>query len=321
MARGFLTTAALLIVLGVWILPCAAAPTLETGVNRDTITVGDPVTFRVRVRRAPDDRTELLQGSEFPSPFEILEARAPSVRQLKDGRIEEVTDYVVAAYRTGNLKVAPLALWFRTAEGDSGRLISDAVTVVVRSVLPENESDIRDIKGPVEMRTQVPLWFWLGLIGLAGAGLALWWYLRARRRRAAPEADAPPVDWYAELERIGRMGLVERGEYKQYYSMISDVVRRHLEGRTGVEAMESTTFEVAWRLRQIHASEAYVSDLEGFLSDADLVKFAKMQPADQTALGAVDRARDLMRRTDAEHGSSEADGDTLVPASTTGQPQ
>ena len=321
MVRSLVTTAALLAALGALALPCSAALSLETDVNRDTITVGDPVTYRVRVRRAADDRTELLQGSEFPGPFEILDARTPSTRQLRDGRIEEVSDFVVTAYRTGELELAPLVLWFRTAEGDSGRLTSDAITVVVRSVLPENTSDIRDIKGPVEMRTRVPLWFWLGLAGLVAAVLLLWWAVRRRGRRVAPEAEVAPVDWYAELEKIARMGLVERGEYKRHYSMISDVVRRHLEGRTGVEAMESTTFEVAWRLRQTRASEAYVSDLEGFLADADLVKFAKERPPEQAAQAAADRARDLMMRTDAEHGTSQADGCAPAPASTTGQPQ
>ncbi len=244
--------------------------------------------------------------------------RTPSVRQLKDGRTEAVTDYVVTAYRTGDLEVAPLALWFLTAEGDSGRLSSDAVRLVVRSVLPENESDIRDIRGPVEMRTRVPLWLWLGLAVLVAAVFVLWRYFRRRRGATVQEAESPPVDWYAELEKIGRMGLLDRGEYKKHYSLVSDVVRRHLEGRAGVEAMESTTFEVAWRLRQTRVSETYVSDLEGFLADADLVKFAKMRPPEQAALAAVDRARDLMRRIEREHRSPEADEDGVAPAPTTG---
>ncbi|MDP6779411.1 MAG: hypothetical protein QGI83_21840 [Candidatus Latescibacteria bacterium] len=319
MVRGLVTSAALVVVLGAGTLPCAAVPTLETGVNLDTITVGDPVTFRVRVRRAQDDRTELLQGSDWPSPLEILDAFPPSLRELEDGRIEEIADYIVTAYRTGELEVAPLALWFRTASGDSGRLTSEPVHVVVLSVLGEDESDIRDIRDPVEMRTRVPLWFWGVLIGLIGAAVALWWYLRHRTRQAARGVEIPPVDWYAELEKIARMGLVERGEYKKYYTMVSDVVRRHLEGRSGVEAMESTTFEVAWRLRQTRVSDAYVSDLEAFLGDADLVKFAKSRPPVQAAQGAVDRARELMRRTDTEHRPRQDGEGAAAPVSEAGQ--
>lgn len=268
--------------------------------NRDTVTVGDPVTFRVRIRRQPEDRVELLSEGDFPGPFEVREQRPPGVRDLEDGRVEEVRDYVLAAYRVGAFEVPALLLRFRAAGGDTGSLASRPVPVVVRSVLGEGETDIRDVKPPVEMPARIPAWVWAlaGLLALAAA--ALIWYLRRRKRRPAVPPPPAPADWPAEVEKIVRMGLVEKGAFKRYYTLLSEVARRYLEDRLEVEAMERTTFEVVRDLQATGLGEPEVGDLASFLAEADLVKFARFRPPKPAALQAAETVRALMGRIDAQ---------------------
>ena len=47
-----------------------------------------------------------------------------------------------------------------------------------------------------------------------------------------------------ELDRIKSLGLIEKGEIKQFHILISDAVRRYLEDRYGVDALEMTTWEL-----------------------------------------------------------------------------
>ena len=286
-------------VLFLSVAPCRSSEiSLLAGVNRDTITVGDPITFRVRVWRGADDHVEVLSEGPFPGPFEVRDVRPPTVRGSGSDGIEETRDFVITLYRTGEFEVPPLVLRFRTAAGDTGRIRSSPVPVVVQSVKPEDLSDIRDIKPPVEIAVRVPLWAWVAAACLLAVAAAAIWYGRWRRRRPREEPPPPPVDWRAELEKIARMGLVDRGEYKQYYTLLSELFRRYLEARAGIDAMERTTFEIVWDLRDGPIGSGCAVDVEGLLSEADMVKFAKFRPPETTASGAVARVRDLMDRID-----------------------
>ncbi len=68
---------------------------------------------------------------------------------------------------------------------------------------------------------------------------------------AAPGAELPPppVNWLEELDRVGQLGLIEQENYRQYYSLLSAVLRRCLEAKTPVHAVERTTFEIERDLR------------------------------------------------------------------------
>ena len=283
-------------VLFLAVAPCRSSEiSLLAGVNRDTITVGDLITFRVRVSRGADDQVEVLSEGPFPGPFEVRDVRPPAVRESGRDGIEEIRDFVITLYRAGEFEVPPLILRFRTANGDTGRLRSSPVPVVVQSLKPEDLSDIIEKKlTTMEFPGQVPLWAWVAAACLLAVAAAAIWYGRRRRRRPREEPPSPPVDWRAELEKIARMGLVDRGEYKHYYTLLSELFRRYLEACAGIDAMERTTFEIMWDLRHHPIGSGCAVDVEGLLSEADKVKFAKFRPPRTTASEAVARVRDLM---------------------------
>src|SRR5207245_506058 len=66
-----------------------------------------------------------------------------------------------------------------------------------------------------------------------------------RPKRAAPSAPRRPPHEIAaaELERLRGRRLVEHGAFKEYYSALSDIVRRYLEDRFKLRAPEMTTEE------------------------------------------------------------------------------
>ena len=74
----------------------------------------------------------------------------------------------------------------------------------------------------------------------------LLWILR-RRKRPGETATVPPkpTDYIVEFKKIARMGLVERQAFLVYYTLLAETLRRFLEERVGVDAMERTTEEIA----------------------------------------------------------------------------
>jgi len=182
-------------------------------------------------------------------------------------------------------------------------LVTDAWTVTVASVGSDETGDIRDIKGPLSIpKNWLLLVPWiLGAAALGGG--AYWLYRRAKRRPesvvdAIPAPARPPHEVaYEMLDRLAASGLLERGEIKAYYIAVSEIVRRYIEGRYGVDALEMATYEVLQGLETIDVPPASRSQFARFLGDCDLVKFAKYRPDIVACREIVPRARNIVAAT------------------------
>ena len=79
--------------------------------------------------------------------------------------------------------------------------------------------------------------------------------------------------------RIAESGLLEHGDFKTYYSLLSENLRRFLEESLAIEAMEQTTSELADALQEGEVDTALREQVIDYLAAADLVKFARFHPA------------------------------------------
>ena len=280
--------------IGIQTVPADAAVEFLTGVDRDTITIGDPIVLRLRVHRGGDEKAKIAYGKDFPHPFEIRHTGVVETERLENGLVRETQDLVLAIYQVGAFRVPPVSVHFVNAEGDSGKIASQPIDVLVRSVRPEGTTDIRDVKPPMVVVAQIPVWFWLAVGGLILLLSGLVWYIYRRRRRPKSELPPLPVNWLEELDRVGQLGLIEQENYRQYYSLLSAVLRRCLEAKTPVHAVERTTFEIGRDLRAHAFDDQLVMAIEGFLNEADRVKFAKFAPRDYMAREAMDGVRGIV---------------------------
>src|SRR5262249_46599976 len=129
----------------------------------------------------------------------------------------------------------------RDAEGDPTR-------VVVASVLGDagDDAEIRDIKAPEPVPPDLRPWYVAGgtLVVLL-ALVAVWRWLRLRRRPAVGVTPPRPAHEVAAeaLRMLRERRLPEAGAFKEFYSSLSDIVRRYLEDRFRVRAPEMTTEE------------------------------------------------------------------------------
>ena len=75
-----------------------------------------------------------------------------------------------------------------------------------------------------------------------------------------------------EIERIKADKMVTSENQKEYYTKLTDTLRRYIEERYGFSAMEMTSTEIIDRLMQ--TDQQSLDELRQLLT-ADLVKFAK----------------------------------------------
>jgi hypothetical protein len=192
--------------------------------------------------------------------------------------------------------IPPLAIRYGP-EGEEAAEVSRTAEVFVEvvSVLPGDEeaADIRDVK---PLRRQPSRWLlWAGLataLFVIAALVYYWWW---RRRRTGTGADGPVLAPHEEalraLERLRRRDLRDPEAVHACYFALSEVIRRYVEGRFGLNATDLTTEEIVARLGGVRGLGGDERDLlRGFLGATDRVKFAAHEPSEEEIRATYENA-------------------------------
>ena len=138
----------------------------------------------------------------------------------------------------------------------------------------------------------------------AALGFLLLRKLRRRERAplAAPRVPREPARpaWEIALEELDGVVAerwVDRGELRRQYEAVTEALRRYLENRWGVPALESTTEDLRTLLRRSPVPSEVCGRVLSLLGEADLVKFAKARPEVEAARAGEARARAIVLET------------------------
>ncbi|HZM16777.1 MAG TPA: hypothetical protein VFE28_12315 [Candidatus Krumholzibacteria bacterium] len=277
----------------------AMAAEVEVRTSPDSVTVGDSVTVELRLL-APPGAQVAFPRPQTPSRVEVLKMETPPPEA---GTWRAL--YTLAVYDVGDVVLPP---WPVQVKADTHLAIvhTDSIRLHVASVLDDSlaAADIRDLKGQQDVPVPLPLWVWIvtGALVLAAA-LVFFWWRRRRRRPVAAVAAAPPVaphtEALAELRQLEAMQLPAAGKIKEHYIRLSEILRRYLEKapQFGFAALEETTDEILRELRARRYKAEWIQALAAMCHEADLVKFAKLEPTIVECDAALERVRRFVSRT------------------------
>src|SRR5690554_5737813 len=152
------------------------------------------------------------------------------------------------------------------------------------------------IKPPVEVKNPPFNWkrivYWL-LPVLLLVGIAIY-FLRRRKRKKEAEKQLPPYEEaIVALKKLDNSQLLKENKSKEYYSSLTEIVKRYLDREVDETALESTSDELIARLMMYKDAGSFDFDnetirrLDLIFKRADLVKFAKMNQ--QAGQAEVDR--------------------------------
>jgi hypothetical protein len=147
-----------------------------------------------------------------------------------------------------------------------------------------------------------------------------WWW---RRRRTGTGADGPVLAPHEEalraLERLRRRDLRDPKAVHACYFALSEVIRRYVEGRFGLNATDLTSEEIGQRIGELHdLSPEDARQLREFLAATDRVKYAAVLPSSrevgavfESAVGFVESTQSVETRSVGPPG---VDGDSAPDA-------
>jgi len=267
--------------------------TTRTETTADSVTIGQRFHIKYHFVFNPDSLRPLT-----PKKLNAGTCRTMSVTYTEtsqDKQIERIADVTFIPLSIDSSVVPANKFDFLAANGDTIRAWTDDVRVPIKRIAA-NAKDLNPLKEQWKAPPNYLLWGAIALMVLAAIAAVIWWIRKKRRSVVgAPAVILPPeVVALAELDRIAALGLPARGDFKQHYTLVTDVVRHYVEARYGVEAMDRTTYELMGALEH---HRVRVEGLEPLLNEADLVKFAKFAPSAEIAAAAVNRARELVIHT------------------------
>ena len=268
---------------------------LVATVRTDDLTreVGAPIACTI-LFDGPDAGSVSIDPVETLGEFDVLSVDTP--RRLAPDRAVFALEVVLSTLASGRVTPAPLGVrWLHGADELTGKV--EFPELSVQSLLGEqvDPSQFRDIAGLIEIRSPIDWLPWLaGGAVIAAVAAAGWWMLR--NRAVAPVA---PDAWaLAELGKLERAALPERGAYGLYYDELTGIVRRYVAMRFAIRAEQQTSREFIDAARTHAEFPADEADrLKDLLRLADLVKFAQAEPTRGECDTNIGEARAFIERT------------------------
>lgn len=136
-------------------------------------------------------------------------------------------------------------------------------------------------------------WWWLYLIIITLVVVGIWLFRRYKTEgHILPEKPVtPPYELAIQrLKRLKARKLWETGKEKEFYTILTDILRTYLDGRFGISAMEMTSREIMEHLLENPSLRESRQKMRQILDMADFVKFAMVRPLPDDNVKAYDNA-------------------------------
>lgn len=203
-----------------------------------------------------------------------------------DGKTVELFRYVYSYYDSADVTIPAVEIPY-TVQGRDDTLYaaSNTVDVAIRKLeIDMQNQKPHDVKAPFT----IPLdWWFILLIVLILLALVVASYFAYRyyKRKRGGKVEVkkivvlpPHVTALNKLKELEAQKLWQQGEVKEYHSEITQIIRGYYEERFNILALEMTSGEILEQLEKIDDANEVYEATRSFLSNADLVKFAKFQP-------------------------------------------
>lgn len=257
-------------------------PTVKAKIDTTKIRLGEEIKYTVTVEADQLATVIFPEGQTF-SPLEVIESYKVDT-SFAQAKMTLIKKYGLTQFDSGSYKIPRqrILIGDRTIQTDSFQIEVNNV------VLDTVNQGLYDIKPAIELPADYSK-FWKYLLWIVPVILAialfLFWLLRRHKKRIEAEKYIPPFEQaLASLEALDKTDFIASAKYKEYYSTLTDTVRRYYDQKVYDRALESTTDELIERLElekdsgHIDFNPETIQQLKDIFKRADLVKFARINP-------------------------------------------
>ena len=274
---------------------------VNASVDTTSILIGDQVIYKITVETNPANLVVFPEGETF-NPMEVVESITADTSRLEN-RFRLLKEYSLTQFDSGSYTIPSQRVLINNTPYFTDSIRIEVVDVVVDTT----KQKMFAIKPAMEVPSgfTIPVWVWwfLGILLLAAA---LYFLLKRRKKILEARKQLPPYERALfELQELDKSHLLENRQTKEYYSKLTEAVRRYIEDEVHLRAMESTTSELIQDLElkmdrgELNLSRQTIDELKIILQRADLAKFANSRPDIITAKGDRSKIEHVINDTKA----------------------
>lgn len=283
----------------------AAGITATAKLDSAMLLMGKQTALHINVVGALKPEGQLSVIDTMWRNVEIIDMGLPEITDLGNNRKELKQDIIIQSFDSGMYAVPPVIY---IQPGDTVSTNSPVLKVIPVPVdtlkTIHDYADVSDVDRKVldyvpDWMTDYGIWILLALVVI---GLAVFVYYKWLRQGKIPllpkKKPVPPYNLaITALNNLQNQKLCERGEEKEFYTRLTDILRVYLDGRFHINAMEMTSTQIMNALRDNEETKESEPMMKQILEIADFVKFAKVRPLPEDNKLAMESAIRFVENT------------------------
>lgn len=256
----------------------------EASIDSNQILIGDHL--KLHLSYSGDIKTQIL----FPflsdtcfNGIEIIERFTPYL-DTTNNILNYKQQFILTSFDSGTYVIPPIHFF----DSDSVLIAStQPIQLRVNTLNVDTTLAIKDInppfKVPITLKEILPF-ILMGVLIIVIIVLLILLILRIKRKQPILPKIKEKVHLPAhvialkDLETLRLKKLWQQGEYKLYYSKLTNILRVYLENRWDIQAMEMVSYEIIDSLHQQEIEQHLIDKIKYTLHHSDMVKFAKGEP-------------------------------------------
>lgn len=260
--------------------------TVNAVLDSTVLFIGDQANYSFEITQQPGQHVVMPEYQMIiPGGLEIVERFSNDTIKSNDGYLQIKKNYLVTAFEDSLLFIPPQAF---VVGNDTIWSNSVSLKVIQPFDIDPKSTEVADIKPVINVRFDWNTLFKIYLLVLLIIIIVLAVVILIRKymlkkpvipQRQVIEPEIPAHQKaLAALDRIKNEKIWQKGRIKEYYTQLTDVVRKYIAERFGINSMEMTSDEILDALEILRFEQKSAFEcLKQILRIADLVKFAKWE--------------------------------------------
>lgn len=264
-----------------------AKSTVKATLDSAYVTMGNITTLNVEI---VEPRSAMSTAGFFPGTMppqvEVVGEADPDTVDLDDNTRQITRRIILQSFDSGAYSLAPV-FYINGNDTTLSNIVTLKVNPVDVSAMEDINPNAATLTIPSRWYDWMPDWiidYWpwilLTLVIVIGGVCAVLIFTHRDTLPFIPhKKPVPPYDMaIMRLSSLREEHLCEKGQERQFYTQLTDILREYIDRRFGINAMEMTSRQILDHLASNPETSPSQSLMRRILEVADFVKFARMRP-------------------------------------------
>lgn len=258
---------------------------IDVHIDSAAILIGEQTVLHLTVTTDKDCAVQVvIPRDTLMAGVEVIDVPKADSTEIENNRLLIKQDVLITSFDSALYLLPPFLLIDGNDTVRSNQVALKVSTIPVNVDNPEEFYDIKDIWKPPFVLADYYAWIFGILLALLLICAAVYIIKRLRNRQSLIpfKKEEPKLSPYEqaikELNAIKQQKLWQQGRSKEYYTLITETLRRYIVERFDINAMEMTSGEILDLIRKQGEADSVYENLKQIMQLADFVKFAKFNP-------------------------------------------